>query len=141
MTLTAPCPFCEWSTRQSCGEQDKTLTESLLAKALMHHLRLRHARHDAAKVDNVEFSSGFGAASQQGFVEFSINNEITQMDVAKAREVHRMLGECIEAAVTDSMIYHFFKTRIGMTDENKLAQVMYDFREVRQGSKERFREQ
>lgn len=39
------------------------------------------------------------------------------------------------------MIYHFFKTRFDITDENRLSQILYDFREVRQGSKERFREQ
>jgi hypothetical protein len=141
MTITAQCPFCDWAARQSTGKQDERLVESYLAKALMGHLRVKHAPHEPGRVDNVQFSSGFGAASQQGFVEFSINNEVTQMEVAKAREVHRMLGEAIEAAVTDAMIHHFFKTRLDITDENRLAQILYDFREVRQGSKERFREQ
>lgn len=140
MILKADCPFCEWNARQDTEADQKAFTRAILAKALMHHLRLKHAPHDEGRVDNIAFSSGFGAASQQGFVEFSINNEVTQMAVDKAREVHRMLGEAIEAAITDAMIYHFFKTRLSITDENRLSQILYDFREVRQGSKERFRE-
>lgn len=135
MILKAECSFCDWTARHEAEPTQKKFAQSLLAKALMHHLRLKHAPHDEARVDNVAFSSGFGVTSQQGFVEFAINNEVTQMDVAKAREVHRMLGEAIEAAVTDSMIYHFFKTRLEVTDERRLSEILYDFREVRQGSK------
>jgi hypothetical protein len=134
MIITATCPFCEWSARQDLGQQEERLVQSYLAKALMQHLRLKHAPHEPGRVDNVQLSSGFGAASQVGFVELSINDEVTQMDVSKAREVQQMLGQAIEAAISDGMIYHFFKTRLNITNEERLAQILYDFRDVRQGS-------
>lgn len=62
------------------------------------------------------------------------NKQIAQWDVDKAREIHRMLGEAIEAAITDEMIFTFFKTKLNLDDNSAIA-VLRDFREIRQGDK------
>ena len=45
-----------------------------------------------------------------------------------------MLGEAIEAAVSDSLIYAFMTQRVGMS-EDKASTVLLEFRELRQGSR------
>jgi hypothetical protein len=136
MILKAECPFCDWTARQDAEPEKKDFIRAYLAKALIGHLHSKHARHDMLKVEgtSIEFSSILGQATQQGMVEMALNQEITQMDLDKAREVHRMLGECIEAAISDWLIYKFMMEKVGM-DSDKAARVLMDFRELRQGSK------
>jgi len=63
-----------------------------------------------------------------------LNGEITQMDLAKAREVVGMLHGAIEAAVSDQMMFEFLQKQIGL-EASQAAAAMADFREMRQGSK------
>jgi hypothetical protein len=135
MILKAECPFCEWNARQEVGDRDRSFIRSYLGKALMTHLHLKHVRPEEGKVKgtNVAFSTIMGKETGMGMVEMSINDELTQMDLDKAREVHRMLGECIEAAVSDWLIHKFFTERMKLEPE-KAAAVLMDFRELRHGS-------
>jgi hypothetical protein len=70
-----------------------------------------------------------------GMIEFSLNDAMSQWDLDKAREVHRMLGEAIKAAVSDTLIYHFLIEKVGL-DPDAAAIALLDFRELRQGSKD-----
>ena len=133
--INGQCPLCDWNAKQSTGKQDQALIESYVAKALMMHLRLKHARHDEVRADNVAVSTLVSSRDKMGKVEFSLNNEITQFDLDKAREVHGMLGAAIEAAVSDTLIYQFLTTKIGLTDD-QASRALLDFRELRQGSRD-----
>lgn len=82
----------------------------------------------------IEIATILSHRTKEGMVEFCLNGEKTQMDLAKAREVRGMLDGAIEAAVTDTLIYKFFTEKIGF-DEEKAARVLLDFRELRQGSR------
>ena len=135
MIIEGQCPLCEWNAKQSTGHQDEDLIKSYIAKALMDHLRLKHARHDETRIDNLAFSTILSQRTKMGMIEFSLNNEMSQWDLDKARQVHRMLGEAIEAAVSDTLIYQFFVEKVGM-DPDKAAAVLLDFRDLRQGSRD-----
>lgn len=121
------CPFCDTRIEMP--------NATLGSKALMAHLRLTHARHDEARADNIAFSTILSSRTKTGMIEFSLNDEITQLDLDKAREVHRMLGEAIEAAVSDTLIYQFLTTKVGLGDE-QATRALLDFRELRQGSRD-----
>jgi hypothetical protein len=120
------CPFCE--TRI-----DVTDT-TLAAKSLMMHLRLKHARHDEARSDEVAVSTILSSRTKTGMIEFSLNEAMSQWDLDKAREIHRMLGEAIEAAVSDTLIYAFLVQKVGLSDE-QASRALLDFRELRQGTR------
>jgi hypothetical protein len=134
MILKAECPFCDWSARQDVEPERKEFIRGYLAKALIGHLHLTHARYDKKGVDEIFFSTIMGQQTNEGLVEMSLNEQIVQMDLNKAREVHRMLGEAIEASVSDWLIMRFFTEKIGW-DREKAARVLMDFRELRQGNK------
>lgn len=134
MTISGKCPLCEWDCKQSLGKQNEALVRSYVAKSLMDHLRLKHARHDEARTDNIAFSTILSSRTKMGMIEFSLNDAMTQWDLDKAREIHRMLGEAIEAAVSDTIIYQFLTQRVGLED-TKATQALMDFRELRQGSR------
>lgn len=74
--------------------------------------------------------------TKEGMVNFSLTQNdtkvMTQWDIRKAKEIRDMLTECIEAAISDTLIYKFMREKIGMSDE-KASMVLYDFRELRQG--------
>lgn len=132
--IEGKCPLCDWKARQSTGKQDEAIVQSYVAKALMDHLRLKHARHDEARVQEIAFSTIVSSRTKMGMIEFSFNNEMSQWDLDKAREIHRMLGEAIEAAISDTLIYQFLVQRIGLDDERASAALL-DFRLLRQGSR------
>lgn len=136
MVINGQCPLCEWSARQSTGKQDEELIKSYVAKALMDHLRLKHARHDETKIDNLAFSTILSQRTKMGMIEFSFNDQMSQWDLDKAREIHQMLGQAIEAAVSDTMIFQYMTERVGLSEE-KATMALFDFRELRQGSKEK----
>lgn len=75
------------------------------------------------------------ARTKRGMVELTLNAERTQLDLDKAREVHRNLGGAIEAAISDELIYTFLTTKVGLSDE-KASMALLDFRELRQGSRD-----
>jgi hypothetical protein len=87
------------------------------------------------KTSTVEIGTILSHRTKQGVVEFQLNGEKTQWDLEKAREIHGMLGSAIEAAVSDSLIFAFLTTKVGLS-EDKAAAALLDFRELRQGSRE-----
>jgi hypothetical protein len=133
--IVGTCPFCEWNARQDAAPADHELATAYVAKALMMHLRLKHARHDETRADNVAFSTILSARTKTGMVEFSLNDQMSQWDLDKARQIHRMLGEAIEAAVSDTLIYQFLVDKVGLAD-NAASAALLDFRELRQGSRD-----
>ena len=87
-----------------------------------------------SSVDDITVCTLLSSQTKEGRIEFTLNGELTQMDLPKAREVVGMLQGAIEAAASDQMIWVFLTTRIGL-DEGKAAAVLADFREIRQGSR------
>jgi hypothetical protein len=138
MVIEGKCPLCDWNAKQSTGNQSEDLVRSYIAKGLMDHLRLKHARHDETRIQNIAFSTILSQRTKMGMIEFSFNDDMSQWDLDKAREIHKMLGEAIEAAVSDTLIYHFMVEKVGL-DEQRAAQMLLDFRELRQGSRESIR--
>jgi hypothetical protein len=65
-----------------------------------------------------------------------MNGELTQMDLDKAREVVSMLQGAIEAAISDEFVYRFLTEKVGLKPEQAGA-ALVDFREMRQGSRDR----
>lgn len=87
------------------------------------------------KTSTVEIGTILSHRTKEGMVEFSLNGEKTQWDLAKAREIHGMLSQAIEAAVSDTLIHRFLVEKVGLS-EDKAARALLDFRELRQGSRE-----
>jgi len=84
--------------------------------------------------DAITVSSGFGQASRRGFVEFTLNDQLTQMDAAKAREVGLMLLEAAEAATSDELFVKLLE-RVGITDPERVGRILLDLRELRHGTR------
>lgn len=87
------------------------------------------------KTSTVEIATILSHRTKKGMVEFTLNGEKTQWDLGKAREIHGMLSQAIEAAVSDTLIYEFLTAKVGLSDE-KASMALLDFRELRQGSRE-----
>lgn len=83
---------------------------------------------------SIEIGSILSQRTKRGMVELALNNESTQMDLDKAREVVGMLQAAIEAAITDELIVGFFTAR-GLSIEDA-TRLLADFRELRQGSRD-----
>lgn len=86
------------------------------------------------KNTTIEIASILSHRTKQGMVEFVLNGEKTQMDLAKAREVRGMLDGAIEAAVSDGLMFAFLTSKVGLSEESAAAALL-DFRELRQGSR------
>jgi hypothetical protein len=99
------------------------------------HVDLVLGKRPALMVDNVTVTSGYGSKSGQGFVELTINQERTQMDVNKAREVAGMLLEATSAAAGDAALVQLLREKLGITDPDKIGMVLLDLRELRQGTR------
>lgn len=102
-------------------------------------LTLRHkARRDVPDdtTDHITVSSGYGAASKKGYVELTVNDTLTQMDPAKAREVGVMLIQSSEAAIADEIFVTLMRTRVGIDDPQRLGAMLMDLREIRQGTRD-----
>lgn len=82
---------------------------------------------------NLEIASILSSRTKRGRVNITIDALHTQLDVAKAKEVHRMLGEAIEAAISDECAYTWLRNNIGLSDEAATA-ALQDFRSIRQGA-------
>jgi hypothetical protein len=82
----------------------------------------------------IEVGTILSHRTKEGMVELTLNGEKTQMDLAKAREVRGMLDGAIEAAVSDTLIYKFLTTKVGLSEDASAAALL-DFRELRQGSR------
>jgi hypothetical protein len=86
------------------------------------------------KLTTIEIGTILSHRTKQGMVELTLNDEKTQMDLDKAREVLSMLAGAIEAAVSDGLLYAFLTKKVGM-HEDRAARALLDFRELRQGSR------
>lgn len=86
--------------------------------------------------DRVTVASGFGGATSRGFVELTLNDQLTQMDIAKAREIGLMLLEAAEAATSDQIIAQLLRDKIGIDDPDKIGHILLDLRELRQGTRD-----
>lgn len=84
-------------------------------------------------VDEIMVSSGFGQSSQAGHVELTLNDQLTQMDVKKAREVGIMLLEAAEAAQSDEIMIKLLE-KIGLPPEARGGMLLH-LREIRQGTR------
>lgn len=88
---------------------------------------------DEKKLHELELSTILSNKTKAGMVNMTIDGKIiAQWDIAKARTIHRMLGECIEAAIADTMIYTYLVERVGLSEE-KASMALMDFRVIRQG--------
>src|SRR5262245_11848885 len=97
--------------------------------------RSRFTMHDDEQTPiRNEIASILSARTKEGMIEFQINDQKVQMDLPKAREVRGMLDGAIEAAVSDTLIFKFLTSKIGLP-EAAAARALLDFRELRQGSK------
>ena len=94
--------------------------------------RPKHAVDDM--VDDITVASGYGHTSQRGFVEFTLNDQLSQMEPNKAREIGYMLIEAAEAATSDEMFVTLLK-RVGIEDAERLGRMLIDLREIRQGTR------
>lgn len=99
----------------------------------MHGIALRSK--GGRNVTDIAVSTLLSSRTKEGRVEIAMNGELTQMDLAKAREVVQMLQGAIEAAVSDQLLYAFLTEKIGLSNEQASAALL-DFRELRQGSRE-----
>ena len=59
------------------------------------------------KETNVNVTSLYGASSRLPLVSLAIQDTVTQMSPAKAREVALMLLECAEASEVDAFLWEF----------------------------------
>jgi hypothetical protein len=99
----------------------------------MHGIALQ-ARAGGMTGADVTVSTLLSSTTKEGRVELTLNSELTQMDLPKAREIVGMLQEAIEAAASDQMIYTFLTKNVGLDDE-QASRALVDFREIRQGSR------
>jgi tRNA A-37 threonylcarbamoyl transferase component Bud32 len=100
----------------------------------MHGIALRSKAGPAST--DITVSTLLSSQTKEGRIDFSLNGELTQMDLDKAREIVGMLQQAIEAAMTDQMLYQFLTERIKLKPEAAAA-ALVDFRELRQGSRDR----
>lgn len=83
---------------------------------------------------DISISTLISSKTGRGMIDFSMNSELTQMDLDKCREIIKMLMEAVEASISDELLYKFLIEKIGLPERAALTALM-DFREMRQGSK------
>lgn len=84
---------------------------------------------------DITVSTLLSSRTKEGRIDFTLNGELTQMDLDKAREVVGMLQGAIEAAISDELMYRFLTEKIGLEPE-RASHALVDFREMRQGSRD-----
>lgn len=99
----------------------------------MHGIALRSK--DGPSGTDITVSTLLSSRTKEGRIDFTMNGELTQMDLDKAREVVGMLQGAIEAAISDELMYRFLTEKVGMEPE-KASWALVDFREMRQGSRD-----
>lgn len=99
----------------------------------LHGIALQ-ARAGGITGADVTVSTLLSSTTKEGRVELTLNGELTQMDLPKAREIVGMLQGAIEAAASDQMIYTFLTKNVGL-DNEQASRALVDFRELRQGSR------
>lgn len=83
---------------------------------------------------DIVVSTLLSSKTKQGRIDFTLNGELTRMDLDKAREIVGMLQGAIEAAISDELVYKFLTEKIGL-DPDRASAALLDFRELRQGSR------
>jgi galactose-1-phosphate uridylyltransferase len=86
------------------------------------------------KLDHITISSSYGHKTQKGYVELTLNEQRTQMEPKKAREVGLALLESAEAAMSDEIFVKLLKDKVGI-DTERAGLVLIDLREIRQGTR------
>lgn len=99
----------------------------------MHGIALR-SKPGSANAD-ITVNTLVSARTKTARIDFTMNGELTQMDLDKAREVVGMLQGAVEAAISDELLYRFLTEKIGM-DPERAGMALIDFRELRQGSRD-----
>ena len=99
----------------------------------MHGIALRSKAGPTGT--DITISTLLSSRTKAGRIDFTLNGELTQMDLDKAREVVGMLQEAIEAAISDELLYRFLTEKIGMAPD-RAGVALIDFRELRQGSRQ-----
>jgi hypothetical protein len=121
---------------------------ALLAAASYQHAF--HAEKDGEVIDmhgialrsqggptgtDITVSTLLSSRTKQGRIDLTLNGELTQMDLDKAREVVGMLQGAIEAAISDELMYRFLTEKVGL-EPDRASAALIDFREMRQGSRD-----
>lgn len=99
----------------------------------MHGIALRSK--DGPTGTDITVSTLLSSKTKEGRIDFTLNGELTQMDLDKAREVIGMLQGAVEAAISDELMYRFLTQKIKLEPERASA-ALVDFREMRQGSRD-----
>ena len=94
------------------------------------------AKRPTTGYDDVRVSSGYGSSSEQGFVELTINDQRTQMEIKKAIEIAVMIIQAASAASVDAAVVQLMREKIGITDHERLGRILLDLREMRQGTRD-----
>ena len=102
----------------------------------MHGIALR-SRGGTPNTD-IAVSTLLSSRTKEGRIELSLNSEVTQMDLDKAREIVGMMQQAIEAAISDQLLYQFLTEKVRI-DPERATRALLDFREMRQGSRETVR--
>lgn len=87
-------------------------------------------------LDEITVSSGVSSQTGAGFVDLSIDQTRTQMEVKKAIEVATMIFGAAGAAESDAAFTRLLRERIGIDDPQRVAMVLLDLREMRQGTRD-----
>jgi hypothetical protein len=99
----------------------------------MHGIALRSKAGPTGT--DITVSTLLSSRDKTGRIDFTLNGELTQMDLDKAREVIGMLQGAVEAAISDELLYRFLTEKVGMEPE-RASMALLDFRELRQGSRQ-----
>jgi hypothetical protein len=91
------------------------------------------AKQNQKSLDEVSVGSIFGADTRRGYVQFTLNDQLSQLEPAKAREVGLMLLEAAEAATSDEIFVKLLE-KIGI-DGDRAGHILIDLREIRQGTR------
>ncbi len=100
----------------------------------MHGIALRSKDGPTGTVFTV--STLLSSQTHEGRIDFAMNGELTQLTLDKAREIVGLFQTAIEAAISDELLYRFLTQKVGMKPE-QASMALLDFRELRQGSRER----
>jgi hypothetical protein len=91
------------------------------------------AKRNQKTLDEVTVGSSFGTDSRRGYVEFTMNDQLSQMEAKKAREIGFMLLEAAEAATSDEIFVKMLE-EIGI-ESDRAGLVLVKLREIRQGTR------
>lgn len=66
---------------------------------------------------DITVSTLLSSRNQTGRIDFALNDELTQMDLDKAREIVGMLQGAIEAAISDELLFRFLTEKVELSPE------------------------